>query len=217
MLKRGRKKNVQISFEYPPRKRIQRSKLINSMMGWMKKKRKHKGVTKWSGGENNLVNLGEDWHSLHIADEDEKEYKPKQEEVKYYSVFHDRIKNCDSHSYWDSQQVNGMAFEEDWCVLDHTRIVKPRMSKAEERKCHDILKENYILIREIFMFYASTGNKQMKKELAVSMYGMRDFVADSKIVSKKYSSNDVDMTFLAAAMDNKSDNRQFIKEQKKKF
>ena len=217
MLKRGRKKKIVVEIEWPPKKRVQRSKLIKSMMGWMKKKRKHKGVTEWSGGENNLVNLGEGWHSLHIADDVPDKPKPVKKEIKYYSVFHDRIKNCDSHSYWDSQQVNGMAFEEDWCVLDHTRIVKPRMSKPEERKVHDLLKENYILLREIFMFYAATGNKQMKKELSVSMYGMRDFVADSKIVSKKYSTNDVDMTFLAAAMDNKADNNDFIKQQKKEY
>ena len=216
MIKSRRKVKVNIQTEYPAKKRVQRSKLINSMMGWMNKKRKHKGITKWSGGNNNLVNHGEDWHSLHIGDESDDEEAPQMNEQQH-SVFHDRISNCDSHSYWDSQQVNGMAFEEDWCVLDHTKIVKPRMSKHDERKIHDILKENYILLRELFMFYAATGNKRMKKEIQVTMNGMRDFVNDCEIPSKSYTLHDVDMTFLAAAMDNKSADREFIAAQKKEF
>ncbi len=219
MIKSRRKVKVNIEIEFPKRKRVQRSKLINSMMGWMNKKRKHKGITKWSGGTKNLVNHGEDWHSLHVGDEsegeDDEETNVRGDEN--HSVFHDRIANCDSHSYWDSQQVNGMAFEEDWCVLDHTKIVKPRMSKADERAIHDTLKENFILLREIFMFYAATGNKRMKREIQVTMNGMRDFVNDCHIPNDKYTLHDVDMTFLAAAMDNKTTNKEFVAEQKKEY
>lgn len=217
MIKSRRKVKVNIEIEFPKRKRVQRSKLINSMMGWMNKKRKHKGITKWSGGTKNLVNHGEDWHSLHVGDEseDEEDEGSKLRGDENHSVFHDRIANCDSHSYWDSQQVNGMAFEEDWCVLDHTKIVKPRMSKADEREIHDTLKENFILLREIFMFYAATGNKRMKREIQVTMNGMRDFVNDCHIPHNKYTLHDVDMTFLAAAMDNKTTNKEFVAEQKK--
>ena len=38
MIKSRRKVKVNIQTEYPPKKRVQRSKLINSMMGWMNKK-----------------------------------------------------------------------------------------------------------------------------------------------------------------------------------
>lgn len=219
LIKSRRKVKVNIEVEWPKRKRVQRSKLINSMMGWMNKKRKHKGITNWSGGNKNLVNHGEDWHSLQVGDEseDEDDNTPQLRGDEHHSVFHDRIANCDSHSYWDSQQVNGMAFEEDWCVLDHTKIVKPRMSKAEEKQIHDTLKENFILLRELFMFYAATGNKRMKREIQVTMNGMRDFVNDCQIPSKKYTLHDVDMTFLAAAMDNKTADKDFVAEQKKEY
>ena len=216
MMRKGRKKKISIEIEFPPKKRTQRSKLINSMMGWMKKKRKHMGITEWSGGSNNVVNHGEDWHSLQMEDDDVKVTK-KKNAPESKSVFHDRIKNCDSHSYWDTQQVNGMAFEEDWVVLDHTKIVKPRMSKKEERLVHDLLKDNFILLRELFMFYAATGNKRMKNEFAVNMYGMHDFVKDCQVVCKQYTSNDVDMTFLQAALNNKEEDKEFIKAQRKEF
>ena len=151
MIKSRRKVKVNIQTEYPAKKRVQRSKLINSMMGWMNKKRKHKGITKWSGGNNNLVNHGEDWHSLHVGDESDDEEAP-QMRAAALSISTEYQIVIPIHTGTRSRSMAWLFMK--LSVLDHTK--KTCMSKHDERKIHDILKENYILLRESFMFYAAT-------------------------------------------------------------
>lgn len=70
------------------------------------------------------------------------------------SVFGDRRMETDSRDYLDTLKLMNRAFDADWSKSKLERLFKDPEERAAVK---EVLRDNYVPLREIFRYYASTG------------------------------------------------------------
>ena len=194
LMMRSRKRyDVKIHVEYPPQERTLRNRLFKSVAGWLEGRGQggddDDDGDEGAGGKNGAG--GKDGNSA------------SGDNTNSDSVFHPRIAECESSSFWDSAHVIGAAFEEDWIKLNWHKIKCGKrgikMSPAEENRVHRSLKSNYNLIKELFCFYSATQSGRAKGNFCMTMHATQAFVSDMKLWPESYPKAQLDLLFVQAA------------------
>ena len=198
MMRVRRKYKVQIHVEYPPQDREAQNRLFQPVMGWLSgRARRNEGDD--TGGKGKIK--GEDDSANADANTD--------------SVFHARIAECESRSFWDSPHVIGAAFEEDYIKINWHKFLK--LSHQDETKMHDCLKSHYVLLKELFHYYAATKSGRAKSGFAIAMNAMHIMVEEMDLWPKGKPRAGLDMMFVQAAVDRHKQIEHLVKTKRAKY
>ena len=185
MMRARRKYQILIEVEYPPQDREATNRMFQPVMSWLsgRARRSHGDNTNGEGKREN--NEGNNDTQTENTD----------------SVFHSRIAESESRSFWDSPHVIGAAFEEDFIKLNWHKIIK--LNHSQESKLHDALKSHFVLLKELFHYYAATKSGRAKGGFSITMNGMHSFVDDMGLwpKGKDWPRSKLDMLFVQAAVD----------------
>ena len=204
LMMRARKKYpIIIEVEYPNQDREATNRLFQPMMSWLsgRAKRSHGDTTGGQGGKKKK------------EDEDQEDDANSNSN----SVFHGRIAESESRSFWDSPHVIGAAFEEDFIKLNWHKVIK--LSHSQEKKVHDALKSHFVLLKELFHYYAATKSGRAKGGFAITMNGMHKFVDEMKVwpKGKDWPRSKLDMMFVQAAVDRHKQDAHLVKGKRAKY
>ncbi len=198
MMRVRRKYKVQINVEYPPQDREAQNRLFQPVMGWLsgRARRNHGDDT---GGKGKIKDGDEEGNGDANTD----------------SVFHARIAECESRSFWDSPHVIGAAFEEDYIKINWHKFLK--LSHQDETKMHDCLKSHYVLLKELFHYYAATKSGRAKSGFAIAMNAMHSMVEEMGLWPKGKPRAGLDMMFVQAAVDRHKQVDHLVKKKREKY
>ena len=197
MMRVRRKYNVIIEVEHPAQDRSATNRLFTGVMGWLSgRARRDHGVGEGGQGK---------------SEKDEKTT------TKTDSVFHTRIAESESRSFWDSPHVIGAAFEEDWIKLSHHKIVK--LNFTEENQVHDALKSHFVLLKELFHYYSASKSGRAKGGFSITMNAAKTFVEECKIWpnGKEWPKSKLDMIFIQSAVDKHKQDEHLTKKKRAKY
>ena len=198
MMRVRRKYKVEIHVEYPPQERVAQNRLFQPVMGWLSgRARRNHGSD--AGGEGKIK-----------GDKDGEDVDQNTD-----SVFHARIGESESRSFWDSPHVIGAAFEEDYIKINWHKFLK--LSHQEETKMHDCLKSHYVLLKELFHYYAATKSGRAKSGFAIAMNAMHIMVEEMGLWPKGKSRATLDMMFVHAAVDRHKQEEHLVKKKRAKY
>ena len=199
MMKARRKYKICIEVEYPPQDRHATNRMFQPVMSWLsgRARRDHGEDTNASGKGGN-------------GQENEEEIEENTD-----SVFHSRIAESESRSFWDSPHVIGAAFEEDFIKLNWHKVLK--LNFTQESKLHDALKSHFVLLKELFHYYAATKSGRAKGGFSITMNGMHTFVDDMGLWPKSKGNAKLDMMFVQAAVDRHKQDALLLKSKRAKY
>ena len=199
MMRVRRKYNVVIEVEYPAQDRSATNRLFTGVMGWLSG-RARRGHSNMSGDKGK-------------ANDDSNESTSNNTD----SVFHTRIAESESRSFWDSPHVIGAAFEEDWISLNHHKVVK--LSFTEETHVHDALKSHFVLLKELFHYYSATKSGRAKDGFTITMNAAKTFVEEMGLWPKgqNWPKSKLDMIFVQAAVDRHKQDEHLTKKKRAKY
>jgi hypothetical protein len=202
MMRARRKYQILIEVEYPPQEREATNRMFQPVMSWLSGRARR--------------NHGDDHDGVGGTEKKKESDEEVQENTD--SVFHSRIAESESRSFWDSPHVIGAAFEEDFIKLNWHKVIK--LNHTQENKLHDVLKSHFVLLKELFHYYAATKSGRAKDGFSITMNGMHCFIDDMGLWPKgstEWPRSKLDMLFVQAAVDRHKQDKLLQKSKRAKY